>query len=418
MDLNKVIRNIYVSTMLYGVGEILFVNSFMLLYFSALGLSGERILFYLALPMLIRILTLIPFAHWTERIGKVLTGVLGLSISTAGIAILFMVGFAPVGWLEPLILMAVVLYGLGHGIYLNSWFPLLSPILPVERRGRFFGMMRFLYQSTAIIFTFIVMGCLGKTAAIGIFQGFLLIAIALRVGGIILYARIPDLETQPATGQKIFESLLRVAGKQNYLPFCCYAFLLSLFTGACVSLFGLLAKDTLGLPEGQVLLIGNASMLGALAGFFYGGIMVDKIGTKVVFLLCHVSYAVALMLFLVRDFLFFPAIVVVGTLSLLFGLIQAASGVAMSSEMLSLIPRGNKPMATALFLSLQSLGMSLSSLFCSRILKLGILAPSWVLFGHALGPYDALLLGCGTMVFLLVFTLGLVPSVVKSVQWE
>jgi len=124
------------------------------------------------------------------------------------------------------------------------------------------------------------------------------------------------------------------------------------------------------------------------------------------------------MLFLVRDFLFFPAIVVVGTLSLLFGLIQAASGVAMSSEMLSLIPRGNKPMATALFLSLQSLGMSLSSLFCSRILKLGILAPSWVLFGHALGPYDALLLGCGTMVFLLVFTLGLVPSVVKSVQWE
>jgi hypothetical protein len=46
------IRKIYASTGFYGVFEILFTNSFMLLYFSALHISSERILFYLSLNQL------------------------------------------------------------------------------------------------------------------------------------------------------------------------------------------------------------------------------------------------------------------------------------------------------------------------------------------------------------------------------
>lgn len=45
-DSSRIIRRINTSTVLYGVGEIVFVNSYMLLYFKALGLSSERILLF------------------------------------------------------------------------------------------------------------------------------------------------------------------------------------------------------------------------------------------------------------------------------------------------------------------------------------------------------------------------------------
>ena len=411
------IRIIYISTALYGILEILLVNGFMLLYFSAIGIPSERILLYLAIPGFNAIVTLLLFAQWTERIGKVLTGVIGLSISTSSAVLLILCSVSGKHLVEPLILLSVSIYGVGFGIYLNSWFPMLLTIIPGERRGRFFGTMRLIYQSVAIVFTFVVIWVLSKNASIGIFQTFLAISLILRIIGIILYTRIPELERNLHSKRTFIESILHSVGSPGYMPFCSYVFLLSLFTGACVSLFSLLAKDTLGMSEGQVILIGNLTTLGALIGFFSGGMMVDRIGTKYVFLLCHFSFAIVLILFLFRDFMFLPLIAVVGGLSLLFGLVQAASGVAISSEMLALTPADNKPMSTAICYSLILMGIALSGTICSRMLRLGMLSGSWTLLGSRLGAYDSLLLECGTMVLLLTVTLGLVPSVVKKVQW-
>ena len=109
---------------------------------------------------------------------------------------------------------------------------------------------------------------------------------------------------------------------------------------------------------------------------------------------------------------------VIGTLSFVFGIVQAASGIAVSSEMMAISPPDNKPMATAVCFSLMSLGVSFSGIFSSIILKLGILSPAWTFLGRTFGPYDALLLFCGVMIFLMTVTLGLVPSGVKKVQWD
>lgn len=415
-ETDRTIRTINASTVLYGIGEILYINSFMLLYLSMLGVASERILLYLSLPPIIRILVLVPFAHWAERIGKVRLGIIGISLGTLSMAILAAVGSVPPGWVEPLTIVAMLLFGLFFGLYLNSWFPLLAAIIPEARRGRFFGTMRFLYQGAAIVFTFIASWTLERHAAIVVFQGFLIAAVVLRIFGTILYGRIPELERRIDDSRSMLGSLVQALVAPGYLPFCSYVFLLSLFTGACASIFSLLAKDTLGLPQSQILLIGNLTTFGSLLGFYFGGLLVDRIGTKHVFVVCHFSFAVVLLLFLVRDFAPVPAVAVVGTLALGFGLVQAASGVAMSSEMLATIPPDNKAMATAVNMSLAGLGVALSGMFSSFILKFGILSPSWTLFGKTLGPYDSILLFCGVMVMLLVVTLGLVPSVVKRVQ--
>ncbi len=414
----KEIRRIYTACLLYAIGETLFTNSFMLLYLAKLGVPSERILLYLAIPIFVSIFALVPFAQWIDRFGKIFIGTMGLALGTLSMVILIVLGFLPVTAVEPLIVLAMCLYGLGFGMYLDGWFPMLATIVPEESRGRFFGNNRFIYQTGTIVFTFLVTWALTGNASLIVFQGFFAVVVLLRILGIAMFARIPDLERRATVpGVTLWTSLSHVIGHQGYLAFCAYVFLLSLFTGACPSIFSLLAKDTLRMTAGQVMLIGNLLSIGALAGFFLGGRLVDRIGTRYVFMSCHFSFALILVAFLLRAFQPLPLLYAVGVLALLFGLVQASSSVAVSSEMLAIIPEENKAMATAVNLSLMYLGVSLSGIFSSQVLKLGMLSPNWRMLGCELGAYDSLLLSCGVMVFLLVVTLGLVPSVIKKVQW-
>ena len=411
---HRVIKRIYAACLLYAIATTLFTNSFMLLYLAKLGVPSERILLYLAIPVFVSIFSLVAFAQWIEKLGKILTAVLGLSLGTLAMLMLIVAGFFPARFVEPLIILSMCMFGIGSGMFDDCWFPLLSPIVPAESRGCFFGNNRLIYQTGAIAFTFFATWMLGKDSSLGVFQALFAFVVLLRVFGIVMFSKIPELERRhPEPGATLWVSLLQVLGKGEYLAFCAYVFLLSLFTGACLSIFCLLAKDTLKMTAGQVLLIGNLATVGALFGFFLGGRLVDRIGTKYVFMSCHFSFALILISFLLRDLMPVPLLGYVGGLSLIFGLIQASSGVAISAEMLAIIPEDNKPMATAVNLSLLYLGVSLSGIFPSQMLKMGMFSHSWRMFGCEMGPYDSLLLICGVMVLLLVVTLGLVPSVIR-----
>jgi hypothetical protein len=108
---------------------------------------------------------------------------------------------------------------------------------------------------------------------------------------------------------------------------------------------------------------------------------------------------------------------VVGSLGLLFGIVQAASSIAGSSEMLALIPQENKSLSTSLNSALESGGRAAAGVLAGWMLDLGLFAEEWTLFGRILTPYDTLLLGFSVMITLTIVALGLVPSVVKTAQW-
>jgi len=93
-------------------------------------------------------------------------------------------------------------------------------------------------------------------------------------------------------------SVLRSGG---FLPFCAYAFLLALFTGGCPTLFGLVEKTFLHLSDGTVTLLANARLVGSILGFYLGGKIVERFGTKPVFLSCHFCFGLILFAFLWRD---------------------------------------------------------------------------------------------------------------------
>ena len=409
----KFMHRIYIACMCYAIGEVLFTGTFMLLYLSKLGIPGERILLYLALPIFISIFTLVPFAQWTERLGKIFTGVVGLSLATTAMVILIVTGFLPPRFMELLIVFSMCLYGFGYGMYVDSWYPMLTTIVPEDRRGRFFGNNRVLYQAAIIIITFVITWLLAWNSSLLVFQCCFGCIVILRVIGIILYSGIPDLDRRPPTAG-LWATLTAAIRTPGYLAFSAYIFLLSLFTGACPSMFGLLSKETLKMSADQVMLIGNLTTIGLVIGFFLAGRLVDRVGTKCVFMFCHFSFALILISFLFRDMVPLPQLIFIGMPALLFGVVQAGSSVAISSEMLAVIPPDNKVMATAVNMALTFFGISFSGIFSSQMLKTGMLSSTWKLYGMTLGPYDSLLLICGVMILILVVTLGLVPSVLKT----
>ncbi len=167
----------------------------------------------------------------------------------------------------------------------------------------------------------------------------------------------------------------------------------------------------------MIVFMGILLLIGSLTGFYVGGKMVDRLGTKYVFPACHFSFSAVLILFQFRQRIPLPEIVTIAGLTAGFGLIQAASGIAVTSELLGILPDRNKSLATSLVLSLQTGAIALSGLPAAKILDSGLLSERWIFFGSTMSRYDSILLGCAVMLLLLTVTLGLIPSIVKSAQW-
>jgi len=100
---------------------------------------------------------------------------------------------------------------------------------------------------------------------------------------------------------------------------------------------------------------------------------------------------------------------------LVFGMVQAASSIAMTSETLALIPSKNKSLATGLWFTLYSGGTGLSGILSGQALELEVFNESWIWLGQSMSSYDGLLLLSGTMVLLMTVTLGMIPSMIKKV---
>lgn len=396
-----------------------FVNGLILLYLKALKISGEDILFLFSLYSLPQAVLLLPASWLADKKGKRKTGLCGLTLTAVAFTGLVLSGFAPKGWLFVLPAVFILLFAAGRTLFISGWFALMDPLVPEKMRGRFWGKLRVSWQVVGLIFGVGTFFFLKNDSSVGLFQIVLSVAVVGSILRVMFYARIPEVERSQPAGGSFWPAVVNVARVEGYAPFCAYVFLLTLFTAGCPALFNLLEKETLGFGDDLVAGMGILMMTGNLVGFGLGGLAVDRFGTKAVFVACHFSFGAVLLMFLLRGASPFDAAVTIGTLSLFFGLVRAASSIAVTTEMLSLIPAAGKSLSTGVCLTLLNFGAMLAALLSGWVLKLGLLNDSWRLFGLGLGAYDALLFGCAVMVVLLVVTLGLVPSVMrrKKAQW-
>ncbi len=397
--------------------SIFFINGFMLTYFSGLGFSSATVLLLLTLPNLLPVLIMIPAALVSDRLGMKKVGTIGLFGTIFGFFLVTIAGSFPYDLMKQAVIAGIIIFGTGIAVFASNFYALLYPIIPDNIRGRYFGKMRLSWQSASIILTLIASALLKINSSIPMFQLVLATATILLAIRMIFYFRIPELENQEKPRQGIVSSLRHIIGIPNFMPFCSYLFLITLCTGSLPWIFGLLEKDVLGFEKGIIVLMGTLLLIGSLGGFYLGGKMVDRYGTKYVFLIGHFTYGLILFLVLARDWFPMPYIVLIAICTAMFGLIQAASGIAFTSELFVLIPAKNRSLSTAFATTLQMGGLALSGLIFSKVIDLKILSDRWVLLGKSMSMYDAIFLGCGIGIILLIVTLGLVPSIVKNAQW-
>jgi MFS family permease len=401
------------------LGYLTHANGLLLVYLTRLGQPSARVVFFLSIWPLISALFMLPAAYISDRHGKQLLGLIGGMLITCSFGLMMAVAaFEPAT--QPWIIAAsMLLYGLGGAAFNATWFALLSPVVPEAMRPRFFGVLRMSWQVVGVVFTVICAMLLRGDVAIRTYVAVLAVATCGTAARCVVYWRIPELEKVKSTGRSFRESCALVMRTPGYMPFCAYVFLLTLSTASCTVIFGLLLKHVMRVDDGTVVwLMGVGMMLGQLLGFYLGGKAVDRWGTKSSFLVCHFGFALVLVLIVGRGLL--PAGVqfaAVALLALTFGAIGAASSIAISTEMLVLIPPQDKSISTSMCVLLQQAGGSLSGLVFSAMLKLEMLNEQWSWLGVTFSRYETILLGCGLMVLLLVVVLGLVPSVMGKSQW-
>jgi len=145
--------------------------------------------------------------------------------------------------------------------------------------------------------------------------------------------------------------------------------------------------------------------------------LVGRWGTKSFFLIWHLAYCALLFLFLARSVIPDTMVYVVAVVNLAYGVVSASSSIAISTEMLALIPPKNKSLTTSIFMVMWRAGGALSGAITAWVLSVGVLNESWTLWGQTLTRCDTILLAFAVMIFILIITLGLVPSVLRKAEW-
>lgn len=399
--------------------QLFFKNGFLLSYLLKTGFKSSEVLILLSFPPGIMFLLSVPFAYYADKYGKKKIGVSGIILTIFGLLFIMLAGFFDQQISIKFIVGGIALFSIGVSAYLSGWLALLSPLIPADIRGSFFGTLRVSWQIYAIVCSLILTFILTKDASLEIYQIILSFFTCLLIVQIFLYLKIPEIETSRPKKKSIWKIVARIPEISGYLPFCAYCFLLMLATGAWPVTMGLLEKNVLNFSDDTIVHMGTMLFIGSMIGFYTGGKMVDKFGTKMVFLLVHFSYFLFLFLVPLRDLFPISPISYFSFITFSLGLIQASSSIALTSEMMALAPVENKSFILSICISLQVGGAAISGVASGKFIEYGLLTETWLFHGLTLSNYDTLILFSSSMVFVFIVTLGLIPSIVKTkkVQW-
>ncbi|NOY00245.1 MAG: MFS transporter [Verrucomicrobia bacterium] len=391
-------------------------NGTLLLYLTAIGTSAVRTMIYLAILPLTNAALLLPAAFLADRYGKKRIGQIGLTVGIFGWGIISL-GSLTEDYSESLVVIGLILAAVCSSLIGAGWFSLLSPIIPAETRGRFFSRLRLTFSLVSLILSISYAWILSVNSSVMVYEGIYALATLAYIIRWFVYRRIPELEPpeRKTDNPSFLRVLLKVIRNKNLTAFCSYMFLLGLFTAGSMALFAMTEKRVLDFTATRIILLSNVTLVGGMFGMFLGGRIVDRHGTRLVFAACHILLAFALMGFLLRIFTS-PAVLpfYLGSIHFLLGGAMGAIGIAMTTELLGVLPKENKSVAASMFIIFQTSGVALSGLIPAGILKANVLRDIWEIGGHQLSSFDAILAGYSLMTLVLVATLGLVPSMLRK----
>jgi len=279
------------------------------------------------------------------------------------------------------------------------WFPLLHDVIPQHRRGRFFGRLRALW-SVVLLAGMLLCGLfLGENPDTWRYQLVIGVAAVLILLRNVFVARIPE-NTRRLAGDRRFSDWRGHVGRMLANPqVSAYCLYFAAFT-FCFGFMGrplVLYLRFLGMPTNRNLYVTAFRTVGMIAAFTLGGQLVDRVGTKRVFLgahltLCLLAFTLVFVTMLPMD----DMQLVMGALMVVAGSVGAVAGLSNTAQLFHLAPATGR----AFFLSLAGLlifvGPALSGLSAGAILSIVPPEWRWEVAGLHLNIYQIMLLFAGT----------------------
>lgn len=264
------------------------------------------------------------------------------------------------------------------------WFPLLHDVVPAGERGRFFGRLRALWSSVYLVLGVGAGMFLGGSPPLWKFTAVLGMVTLLQMLREPFVARIP-VRIHPVSPHDWREEWRAVFHRRDLLLFVVYFALLSFLTGF-IGQPTVLYMQQLGIPAGSNTVIRAMSTAGSVLALLVAGVLLDRVGTKRVFMAVHVVLcALALCLVLAGELPRELVGALMTVLLILSGAAIAAAGLACTAQIFHLAPERGRTFYLNFSTAVTALGAGLSPVLAGWMLdsKLGssVLRVAGVEFG-------------------------------------
>ncbi len=309
-DQSRGMRAVIVGQCTGALAQLTFSNGLLLLFLQSAGFDGASALLLMSIYGIVQPILLLPFAYIGDRDRRrmLMLGALWSMVGFAALATTSLPFWLRLGSHGAMIPAAVgiAVFALGVAFMGAPWYAILSEIVPSHMRGSFLGKLRLSWQMVGLGFGVVCTFLLGLGQQGRMLQIIILCCVAGMAIRMVTFRGIPPLERHPPNDARFRDAVWSVVCIPGYSGFCCYVFLLTLVTASAATLFALIEKDAAGFHDRGVVWMGNLLAMGAVAGFYLAGLLVDRIGTRPVFLLCHFGYAAIFFCVIGRDVILCP----------------------------------------------------------------------------------------------------------------
>ncbi len=245
------------------------------------------------------------------------------------------------------------------------WFPMLHDIVPVNRRGRFFGRIRALWSTTSLVLVLFAGWFIGKNTELWKFYVLFGFAIFMFTCRAVIFLKIPA--GNSLSGDLEFEDwrhhIRHLLKQKKLLLFLGYYCILGFGMGFLGQPLVIYMKYR-GISDANNIFIFCSGNVGKIFALLVASIIVDHLGTKKIFLAAHITLCIACF-----------SIVAVGMqetstvawllpiVLIISGGMVAVSGVACTAQLFHLIPDRGRAFFMSLSWIMIGAGMAISPPF-------------------------------------------------------
>lgn len=291
------------------------------------------------------------------------------------------------------------------------WFPLLHDVVPARQLGRFFGNLRALWSAAYFGLSVLAGIFLGQDAEVWKFVVVFGVAAVLQLVREPFVARIPVRSKTTMVANAWQEDVRYILKRKDILIFSGYFMLLMFLAGFLTQPLVLYMKH-LGFSMRDNTLIYAASVLGSVLALVLAGKVMDRVGTRRVFLGVHVVLSgLALLIALVGSLPMAYAKPCMTVLQIVAGAALAVAGLANTAQIFHMAPASAKTMFMSIMVVVSMMGGALSPFLAGLILD-----SPWRTLSVDVGPvtfgiYQGLFLGAGLGLLLAMILLPFIQNV-------